>query len=94
MSFQGRVAARRIEQNHAGVELDIAHVQSSVPVSLQKYLGFGINWMWEGLGAGGWVFVLRVEAIVLVVSVALAHVVMGHDLLCQKNRLCPKEFMV
>lgn len=94
MWLQGRVAARRVEQNNAGVELGIAHVQSSVPVLLQKYLGLGMNWMWEGLGAGGCVFVLWIEGIVLMASVALAYVVMGHNLLCQKSHLCSKEFTV
>lgn len=41
----GKAAVGRVKQNNAGVELAIAHVQSSVPVSLQKYLGFGINWL-------------------------------------------------
>lgn len=70
MWLQGRVAVRRVEQNNAGVEVDITHVQSNVPVLLHKYLGFGINWIWEGLGAGGWVFVLQVEGIVLMISVS------------------------
>lgn len=56
MWLQGKVAAWRVEQNNGGVGLDIAHVQSSVPASLQKYSGFGVNWMWAGLGAEGWVF--------------------------------------
>lgn len=81
MLLQRKVAARREEQN-AGVKLDITHFESTVPVSLQKYLGFGINRMWEGLGAGGWLFVFVGEG--YCDGGVCSSCYMGHDLLCQK----------